>query len=64
MREQLFGWLAASGGALQAVHKTNVPKAPAYFMINHWGTGSPNWGGAATVGVPRYFYVDWVSYTP
>jgi beta-glucanase (GH16 family) len=50
--------------ALKAVHKANVPKAPAYFMINHWGTDGPNWGGAATVGVSRYFYVDWVSYTP
>ena len=48
----------------QAVHTTNVPTAPAYFMINHWGTDSGNWGGAATVGTPRYFYVDWVSFTP
>jgi endo-1,3-1,4-beta-glycanase ExoK len=51
-------------GVLKAVHKTNVPKAPAYFMINHWGTDGPNWGGTASVGVSRYFYVDWVSYTP
>jgi len=49
---------------LKAVHTPNVPTAPAYFMINHWGTDSPNWGGAATVGTPRYFYVDRVSYTP
>jgi beta-glucanase (GH16 family) len=47
-----------------ATHTTNVPSAAAYFMINHWGTDSPYWGGYATVGTPRYFYVDSVSYTP
>ena len=51
-------------GALKATHTTNVPSAPAYFMINHWGTDSSGWGGTATVGVARYFYVDWVKYTP
>lgn len=49
---------------LRAVHTTNVPSAPANFMINHWGTDSGNWGGTATIGVDRYFYVDWVRYTP
>lgn len=49
---------------LEAVHTTNVPSAPARFMINHSGTNNPNWGGEATVGVERYFYIDWVSYTP
>ena len=33
-------------------------------MINHWGTNSDGWGGPATPGVSRYFYVDSVSYTP
>lgn|SRR5574340_875943 len=47
-----------------ADHTTNVPTAPAYFMINHWGTDSPNWGGVATLGVMRYFYVSNASYTP
>jgi beta-glucanase (GH16 family) len=51
-------------GVIQATHTTNVPTAPAYFMINHWGTDSGNWGGVASVGTPRYFYVDWVQYTP
>lgn len=46
------------------IHTTNVPSAPAYFMINHWGTDSMNWGGMATVGVTRYFYISKVSYTP
>ncbi|MBZ5562764.1 MAG: glycoside hydrolase family 16 protein [Acidobacteriia bacterium] len=47
-----------------AEHTTDVPSAPAYFMINHWGTNSTGWGGPATPGVSRYFYVDSVSYTP
>lgn len=52
-------------GIQQAVHTTDVPSAPAYFMINHWGTNRPaGWGGGATVGVDRYFYIDWVRYTP
>ena len=49
---------------LQAVHTTDVPSAPSYFMINHWGTNSPFWGGLATLDVERYFYVDWVRFTP
>ena len=48
----------------QAEHTTNVPSAAAYFMINHWGTDSRSWGGYATVGTARYFYIDRVSYTP
>jgi endo-1,3-1,4-beta-glycanase ExoK len=51
-------------GQVKAVHTTDVPEAPAHFMINHWGTNNPNWGGEATIGVERYFYVDWVKYTP
>ncbi len=49
---------------LKAVHTNNVPSAPAYFMINHWGTNNPNWGGTATFNTDRYFYIDWVRYTP
>ena len=48
----------------QTSHVTDVPTAPAYFMINHWGTNNPWWGGAATVGTTRYFYIDWARYTP
>jgi glycosyl hydrolase family 16 len=51
-------------GSQIAVHTTDVPSTPAHFMINHWGTNSMNWGGMATVGRPRYFYVDWVRFTP
>jgi beta-glucanase (GH16 family) len=51
-------------GTLKSTHTTNVPSAAANFMINHWGTDGPNWGGYATTGTTRYFYVDWVKYTP
>ena len=51
-------------GTLEVTHTTNVPTAPAYFMMNHWGTDDPNWGGAASPGVTRYFYVRSVSYSP
>ena len=46
------------------VSTEHVPSAPAYFMINHWGTDSGDWGGAATIRIDRYFYIDRVSYTP
>lgn len=49
---------------LQAVHTTNVPTNSANFMFSHWGSNSPYWGGLATPGATRYFYVDWVKYTP
>jgi beta-glucanase (GH16 family) len=52
-------------GTWQATHTTNIPSAPAEFRINHWGTDNPTgWGGAATLGISRYLYVDWVSYAP
>lgn len=47
-----------------ATHTTDVPTAPAYFMINHWGTNGLGWGGTASPGKDRYFYVKSVSYTP
>ena len=49
---------------ITATHTTNVPSAPAYFMITHWGADGPNWGGLATVGTTRYFYVSHASYSP
>ncbi len=64
-----FVWTSASisyyvNNVLQKVHTTNIPSAPAYFMINHWGTDSNGWGGVATLDTPRYFYVDRASFTP
>lgn len=49
---------------VSAVHVTNIPSAPAPMVVNHWGTNSRYFGGAASVGVTRYVYVDWVRYTP
>jgi endo-1,3-1,4-beta-glycanase ExoK len=49
---------------LVSTHTSNVPSAPAYIMINHWGTNSTGWGGLATLGVERYLYVSSFSYTP
>lgn len=51
-------------GILRVNHTTNVPSAAARFMINHWGTDSPYWGGYATPGVTRYMYVTHASYAP
>ena len=51
-------------GTLTGTHTTNVPSAPAYFMITHWGSNSTGWGGLATPGTTRYFYVTHASYTP
>ena len=47
-------------------HTANVPTASAYVIVNHWGTNNPNgFGGWADTNQPdRYFYVDWVRYTP
>jgi len=50
-------------GVLLLTHTTHVPSVPAYFMVNHWGTNSSNFGGAATIGVDRYLFIDWVRYT-
>ena len=51
-------------GVLLATHTQNVPSTPAYIMFNFWGTNSKSWGGLATPGVTRYFYVKSVSFTP
>jgi beta-glucanase (GH16 family) len=51
-------------GNLITTHTINVPSAPAYILMNHWGTDSATWGGLATPGVERYVYVSGFSYTP
>jgi beta-glucanase (GH16 family) len=51
-------------GKLVSVHAKNVPSAPAYIIINHWGTNNEKWGGKASLGIPRYTYVKSVSYSP
>lgn len=47
---------------LLASHTQNVPSAPAYPMINHWGTNNPNWGGPATAG-DRWMWVRRFAFT-
>lgn len=51
-------------GTLLATHTQNVPSTPAFIMFNFWGTNHASWGGVATPGVTRYFYVKSVSFTP
>jgi endo-1,3-1,4-beta-glycanase ExoK len=51
-------------GKLIVEQTTNVPSAPAYFRINHWGTNNPHWGGSATAGTIRYMYITQASYRP
>ena len=41
-----------------------VPSHRAFFMFNHWGTDSKNWGGMAITNVTRYMYVRNFKYTP
>jgi len=50
--------------SFQVSHTANVPSAPAYVIMNHWGTDSTDWGGTATVGDTRYVYIGSVSYSP
>jgi endo-1,3-1,4-beta-glycanase ExoK len=49
---------------LRAAHTTTLPYTAAYFMIVIRGTNDTSWGGTATIGTPRYLYVDWVRFTP
>lgn len=51
-------------GILQATMTANVPSTPAYIFLNFYGINMPVWGSPATVGVTRYQYVSYVSYTP
>jgi endo-1,3-1,4-beta-glycanase ExoK len=51
-------------GELVASHHTNVPIAPAYVILQIRGTNSDEWGGKATLTVPRYAYVKSVRFYP
>jgi len=64
-----FVWSSGSiqfyiDGTLIKTETTVVPTAPAYVMINLWGTNSVDWGGAATTGLTRTMYVKGFQYTP
>jgi hypothetical protein len=49
---------------LVVTHKTHVPSTPAHIILQHRGVNDNNWGGAASVGVNRYFFVKSVTFTP
>jgi hypothetical protein len=49
---------------LVSTHTGVVPQAPAYGMINHWGTNSRGWGGLATTNITRYMFVRSFSFIP
>ena len=51
-------------GAFVSTHTVNIPSAPAYILVNHWGTNNTKWGGTATTGVERYLYISRFTYTP
>ncbi len=51
-------------GVLIATHKKVVPYKPAKFLLNHWGTNDPLWGGKATPGVDRYVFIKRFTFKP
>jgi len=51
-------------GVLVASHRTNVPVAPAYIILQIRGTNSNEWGGKATLNVVRYAYIKSVKFYP
>jgi beta-glucanase (GH16 family) len=50
-------------GVVQAVHTTNVPDVPGFFLISYFGRNFSPWGGLAETG-PHYFFVTRAAYTP
>jgi beta-glucanase (GH16 family) len=49
----------------QVAHQTeHIPQTPAHIILQHRGTNRNKWGGVATVGVDRYFFVRSVNFTP
>lgn len=51
-------------GTRVAHHTKHVPQTPAHIILQHRGTNSDKWGGVATTGVDRYFFVRSVKFTP
>jgi hypothetical protein len=50
---------------IRVSHQTeHVPQTPAHIILQHRGTNSIKWGGKASVGTTRYFYVRSVKFTP
>ena len=50
---------------IRVAHQTeHVPQNPAHIILQHRGTNSDKWGGVATLGRERYFFVRSVKFTP
>jgi hypothetical protein len=50
---------------IQVARQTeHIPHAPAHIILQHRGTNSSKWGGLASPGITRYFYVKSVTFTP
>jgi hypothetical protein len=50
---------------IRVSHQTeHVPQTPAHIILQHRGTNSNKWGGVATAGAERYFFVRSVKFTP
>lgn len=50
-------------GSRVSVHTRHIPTAPAYIIMNLWGTNNIWWGGDATPGAARYMYIRNFSFT-
>ncbi len=49
----------------RVAHQTeHIPHTPASIVLQHRGTNSDKWGGIASLGVDRSFFVRRVSFTP
>lgn len=51
-------------GVLSATHTNNVPTAPAFVLMNIWGTNSTSFGGNATPNVARRMFFSQFTHTP
>lgn len=50
-------------GVLVSTHITHVPSAPAYVLLQLWGTNGSNFGGLATVDTTRWVYFSKFTYS-
>jgi beta-glucanase (GH16 family) len=51
-------------GSRVARQTEHVPQVSAHIILQHRGTNSPKWGGTASLGTDRYFFVRKVEFTP
>jgi len=63
-----FVWTSSSisfyvDGTRVSVHTLHIPTAPAYIIMNLWGTNNIWWGGYKTLGATRYLYIRNFTFT-